>query len=249
MAESSSKPTRASTTSPLLLSSDRSADTNSRCISPSMEKCPPDLVKRVMFVDEPPGGLKAGMLSPSDTPRPTSPISSSGSSSCSYNINPAEQASTTGRAPPPVKRRPISKILIASNGLAAVKAMRSMRRWEAMKAHDGLHLKKNLTFVSLASSEDIAANAQFLQTVDNFVEVPGGRNVNNYANVDLICDIAQREKVDAVWPGWGHASENPRLPKKLAEIGVEFLGPTARVMQLLGDKIYANLMAQTANVP
>lgn len=37
---------------------------------------------------------------------------------------------------------------------------------------------------------------------DQFVEVPGGSNINNYANVRLIVATAQRTKVDAVWPGW-----------------------------------------------
>lgn len=37
---------------------------------------------------------------------------------------------------------------------------------------------------------------------DQFVEVPGGTNNNNYANVKLIVHIAERARVDAVWPGW-----------------------------------------------
>lgn len=55
--------------------------------------------------------------------------------------------------------------------------------------------------------------------------------------------------VDAVWPGWGHASENPKLPTKLAARGIKFIGPTAPVMSVLGDKIAANILAQTAKVP
>lgn len=49
------------------------------------------------------------------------------------------------------------------------------------------------------------------------LQVPGGPNRNNYANVDLIIDIAQRTKCDAVWVGWGHASENPLIPERLAK--------------------------------
>lgn len=56
-------------------------------------------------------------------------------------------------------------------------------------------------------------------------------------------------QVDAVWPGWGHASENPALPAKLKELGVSFLGPSSSVMAALGDKIAANILAQTAGVP
>ncbi|CAD7971753.1 unnamed protein product [Amoebophrya sp. A25] len=147
-------------------------------------------------------------------------------------------------------QRVISRILIASNGLAAVKAIRSMRRWEVLEVLKTRgNLDKCLTFVSMATPEDIAANAQFLQMVDSFVEVPGGKNLNNYANIELICKVAVQERCDAVWPGWGHASEKPELPEALAKHGITFLGPQPRVMRLLGDKIYANIMAQTAGVP
>lgn len=55
--------------------------------------------------------------------------------------------------------------------------------------------------------------------------------------------------MDAVWPGWGHASENPQLPTRLLANGIKFIGPTAPVMSVLGDKIAANILAQTAKVP
>jgi acetyl-CoA carboxylase/biotin carboxylase 1 len=61
---------------------------------------------------------------------------------------------------------------------------------------------------------------------DEIVEVPGGSNNNNYANVMLIIDIAERMQVDAVWAGWGHASENPLLPDGLAKTArnIVFIG-------------------------
>jgi len=65
----------------------------------------------------------------------------------------------------------------------------------------------------------------------------------------LITKIAVEQGVDAVWPGWGHASEKPELPTALAAKGIKFIGPTAPVMSVLGDKIAANILAQTANVP
>lgn len=37
---------------------------------------------------------------------------------------------------------------------------------------------------------------------DGFSQVPGGTNNNNYANVELIVDIAERMNVHAVWAGW-----------------------------------------------
>ncbi|CAM9423058.1 unnamed protein product [Ascophyllum nodosum] len=140
---------------------------------------------------------------------------------------------------------PIRKILIANNGMAGTKAILSMRQWCYLELGD----EKAVEFVAMATPEDLLANAEFIRLADAIVEVPGGKNVNNYANVDLIVETAVKQGVDAVWPGWGHASENPRLPTSLAAEGIKFIGPTAPVMSVLGDKIAANILAQTAKVP
>ncbi|KFG47374.1 acetyl-CoA carboxylase ACC1, partial [Toxoplasma gondii FOU] len=142
-------------------------------------------------------------------------------------------------------KRVIRRVLIANNGMAATKSIFSMRQWAYMELGDD----KLLEFVVMATPEDMRANPEFIRRADKIVEVPGGPNRNNYANVDLICQIAVQEKVDAVWPGWGHASENPNLPRRLSELGITFIGPSATVMAALGDKIAANILAQTAGVP
>lgn len=61
--------------------------------------------------------------------------------------------------------------------------------------------------------------------------------------------MAEITHVDAVWPGWGHASENPELPDALDAKGIVFLGPPATSMAALGDKIGSSLIAQAAEVP
>merc|ERR1719282_1497537 len=129
--------------------------------------------------------------------------------------------------------------------MAATKSIMSMRRWAYLELGD----VKALSFVVMATPEDLNANAEFVRLADEYVEVPGGSNTNNYANVKLIVDTAARLGVDAVWPGWGHASENPKLPRALKERGIAFMGPPAPVMSVLGDKIAANILAQTAKVP
>jgi len=141
--------------------------------------------------------------------------------------------------------RPIRKVLIANNGMAATKSILSMRQWAYMELGD----EKAVTFVAMATAEDLKANAEFIRLADSFVEVPAGKNSNNYANVEVITKIAQEQGVDAVWPGWGHASENPVLSNTLNDMGIKFIGPTGRVMSVLGDKIAANILAQTAKVP
>mgnify|MGYP005845589223 CR=1 FL=1 len=141
--------------------------------------------------------------------------------------------------------RPIKKILIANNGMAATKAILSMRQWAYMELGD----ERAIQFIAMPTPEDIKANAEFIRLADDYVEAPGGVNRNNYASVEVISKFAEEQSCDAVWPGWGHASENPNLPKTLAAKGIKFIGPTSPVMSVLGDKIAANILAQTAKVP
>lgn len=70
----------------------------------------------------------------------------------------------------------------------------------------------------MATPEDMRANAEYIRMADEVVDVPGGSNNNNYANITLICEIATRHRVDAVMPMWGHASENPNLPTSLLKL-------------------------------
>lgn len=141
----------------------------------------------------------------------------------------------------------ISKVLIANNGIAAVKEIRSVRKW----AYEVFGDENTVQFVAMATPEDLEANSEYIRMADQYVEVPGGTNNNNYANVDLIVDIAERTDVDAVWAGWGHASENPLLPEKLAQSKrkVIFIGPPGNAMRSLGDKISSTIVAQHAKVP
>ncbi|XP_057974064.1 acetyl-CoA carboxylase 1-like [Malania oleifera] len=142
-------------------------------------------------------------------------------------------------------KEPIHSILIANNGMAAVKFIRSVRTW----AYETFGTEKAILLVAMATPEDMRINAEHIRIADQFVEVPGGTNNNNYANVQLIVEMAEITHVDAVWPGWGHASENPELPDALNAKGIIFLGPPATSMAALGDKIGSSLIAQAAEVP
>jgi acetyl-CoA carboxylase/biotin carboxylase 1 len=99
------------------------------------------------------------------------------------------------------KKKVINKILIANNGIGAVKCIRSVRKW----AYDTFGDERSILFVVMATPEDLRANAEYIRMGDEIVDVPGGSNNNNYANVKLIVEIARFHRVDAVWAGWGHA--------------------------------------------
>ncbi|KAH0297252.1 acetyl-CoA carboxylase acc1, partial [Aureobasidium melanogenum] len=141
----------------------------------------------------------------------------------------------------------ITNVLIANNGIAAVKEIRSVRRW----AYETFGDERAIQFTVMATPEDLAANADYIRMADKYVEVPGGTNNNNYANVELIVDVAERMGVHAVWAGWGHASENPKLPESLAASPhkIVFIGPPGSAMRSLGDKISSTIVAQHAGVP
>jgi acetyl-CoA carboxylase/biotin carboxylase 1 len=141
----------------------------------------------------------------------------------------------------------ITKVLICNNGIAAVKEIRSVRKW----AYETFGDERAIEFTVMATPEDLKINADYIRMAEQYVEVPGGSNNNNYANVDLIVDIAERAGVHAVWAGWGHASENPRLPESLAASPqkIVFIGPPGSAMRSLGDKISSTIVAQHADVP
>ncbi|KAJ3014968.1 acetyl-coenzyme-A carboxylase [Thoreauomyces humboldtii] len=141
----------------------------------------------------------------------------------------------------------ISKVLIANNGMAAVKAIRSIHKWSYETFGD----ERAVQFTAMCTPEDLTVNAEFVRMADQYVEVPGGTSNHNYANVDLIVDIAERTGVHAVWVGWGFASENPILAEKLGALSppVVFIGPPPSAMRALGDKIASTIVAQSANVP
>ena len=65
----------------------------------------------------------------------------------------------------------------------------------------------------------------------------------------MFIQIAEITGVSAVWPGWVHALENPKLPDALIARGIVFLGPPTTPMATLGDKIGSSLIAQAAGVP
>lgn len=69
-------------------------------------------------------------------------------------------------------KRVIQRILIANNGMAATKAILSMRNWAYMNLGD----ERALEFVVMATKDDLNANAEFIRLADAFVEVPSGSN-------------------------------------------------------------------------
>lgn len=70
--------------------------------------------------------------------------------------------------------------------------MRSLRKWSYVTFGNA----DALWFICMATPEDIQANAEYIKMANKMVVVPGGSNVNNYANVELILQTAASNDVD-----------------------------------------------------
>jgi acetyl-CoA carboxylase/biotin carboxylase 1 len=80
-------------------------------------------------------------------------------------------------------KRTIQRILVANNGMAATKAILSMRQWAYMVLGD----ERAIEFVAMATRDDLNANAEFIRLADTFVEVPSGSNkVSNFSLLLLL---------------------------------------------------------------
>ena len=70
-----------------------------------------------------------------------------------------------------------------------------------------------------------------------------------YLDVEEIIRVAKMNNVDAIHPGYGFLSENVNFARRCREEGIVFVGPDPEVMEALGDKMAAKVVAKTVNVP
>ncbi|GAA0338952.1 acetyl-CoA carboxylase biotin carboxylase subunit [Bacillus carboniphilus] len=71
----------------------------------------------------------------------------------------------------------------------------------------------------------------------------------SYLNQDKIIEIAQKERVDAIHPGYGLLSENAPFCRKVMEQGITWIGPKPEAIGLMGEKIAARKAMKEAGVP
>ncbi|MDE0953514.1 MAG: ATP-grasp domain-containing protein, partial [Candidatus Poseidoniales archaeon] len=84
---------------------------------------------------------------------------------------------------------------------------------------------------------------------DEAVYIPRDDPLASYLDIEAIVAAAKKVGADAVHPGYGFLAENPTFAKRLSEEGITFIGPSAEVLQLLGDKITAREMMSKAGLP
>src|SRR3954465_2628865 len=73
--------------------------------------------------------------------------------------------------------------------------------------------------------------------------------VEAFLDFEGIVALAKEKGVDAIHPGYGFLSENPALARACARANITFIGPSAHLLELLGDKTAARQLAQQAGIP
>jgi pyruvate carboxylase len=129
----------------------------------------------------------------------------------------------------------ISKVLVANRGEIAIRAFRAA-------------YELGIGTVAVYPYED--RNSLHRLKADESYQIGDvGHPVRAYLSVGDIVATARRAGADAVYPGYGFLSENPELAAACTRFGITFVGPSAEVLQLTGNKSRAIAAAREAGLP
>ncbi len=127
----------------------------------------------------------------------------------------------------------IKKILIANRGEIAVRIARACAE---------------MGVTSVAVYADADRHALHVKKADEAYGI-GPDSVAGYLNAHRLVNLAVETGCDALHPGYGFLSENPLLARVCDRRGIRFIGPSAEVIQRMGDKTEARAAAQAAGLP
>jgi propionyl-CoA carboxylase alpha chain len=102
---------------------------------------------------------------------------------------------------------------------------------------------------TVAVHSDADSDAPFVAEADQAVRLPGDTPTETYLRVDLILDAARRTGADAVHPGYGFLAENAEFAAAVTDAGLTWVGPPAKVIAAMGDKLAAKALLAEAGVP
>ncbi|MSP73069.1 MAG: fused acetyl/propionyl-CoA carboxylase subunit alpha/methylmalonyl-CoA decarboxylase subunit alpha [Myxococcales bacterium] len=139
------------------------------------------------------------------------------------------------------------RIAVLNRGEPLLRFLRTFREYTAERAYSA---------EILAVITDADRYAPVARRCDETIPLgPAIRTLADGSVVSAYCDrvhvvaALRRARVDAVWPGWGFASEDPAMVDALTEAGIAFIGPTADAMRRLGDKWQSKLLASKCDLP
>jgi pyruvate carboxylase len=134
-----------------------------------------------------------------------------------------------------IKLKEIKKLLVANRGEIAIRILRA-----------GSELK--IRTVAIYTYEDRYSLHRY--KADEAYQIGADDDpLKPYLDIEEIIAVAKRNDVDAIHPGYGFLSENVKFARRCKEEGIIFVGPEPEVMEKLGDKVAAKLVAIEAKVP
>ena len=125
------------------------------------------------------------------------------------------------------------KILIANRGEIACRVIRTCKR---------------LGIKTVAVYSEADADALHVREADEAVLIGPPPSAQSYLLIDKIIEACKQTGAQAVHPGYGFLSEKEAFQKALAAEGIKFIGPDARAIYAMGDKIESKKLAQKAGV-
>lgn len=130
--------------------------------------------------------------------------------------------------------RKIANILIANRGEIALRVIRACR-------------EIGIKSIAIYSDEDV--RAVHVKRADEAYYVGPAAPSQSYLNMTKIVEIAKAAGADAIHPGYGFLSENENFPEMCEKHGIIFIGPTAKAMEITGDKMKCKAVMKKAFVP
>jgi propionyl-CoA carboxylase alpha chain len=126
-----------------------------------------------------------------------------------------------------------SSLLIANRGEIACRIIKTAKR---------------LGIRTIAVYSDADKEALHVRMADEAVHIGGSAARDSYLSIENIVAACRKTVAEAVHPGYGFLSENPKLPEALAEVGIIFVGPPVAAIEAMGDKITSKKLAAEAGV-
>jgi len=126
------------------------------------------------------------------------------------------------------------KILVANRGEIAIRIMRAC---------------KEMGIPSVAVYSEADTNALFTKYADEAYLIGPAPATQSYLNMEKVIQTAKACGADAIHPGYGFLAENPGFASLFEQNGIKFIGPSSRVLTLLGDKVAARKEMIRAGVP
>ncbi len=125
------------------------------------------------------------------------------------------------------------KILIANRGEIACRVIKTARR---------------MGIATVALYSDADRNALHVRMADEAIHIGPAPANQSYIVIDRVMQAVRDSGAEAVHPGYGFLSENPKFAAALEEAGVAFIGPPRGAIEAMGDKITSKKLAGEAGV-